>query len=110
MTLVHETANVDLEIKPAYFDFIQKYPSYQATKALDELRESEYARLDRLGHVYLDYTGGGLYAERQVLEHQDLLLRNVYGNPHSINPTSLLATELVESTRRYGRCLSKNNL
>ena len=26
----------------------------------------EYGRLDRSGHVYLDYTGGGLYAESQL--------------------------------------------
>ena len=34
------------------------------TSALDELRDREYARLDRTGQVYLDYTGGGLYAEQ----------------------------------------------
>ena len=88
-------------MEASYSDFIHKYPSYLATSALDDLRESEYARLDRLGHAYLDYTGGGLYAERQVREHQGLLLDNVYGNPHSINPTSSLATELVEKARSY---------
>ena len=33
---------------------------------LDDLRATDYERLDRLGHVYLDYTGGGLYAMSQI--------------------------------------------
>ena len=56
-------------------------------------------RLDRNHEVYLDYTGAGLYAESQVKKHQQLLLDNVFGNPHSTNPTSLASTELMESTR-----------
>jgi len=98
---IQESAQTDQKMKAVYADFLQKYPDYQATRTLDDLRAHEYARLDRLGHVYLDYTGGGLYSERQVLEHQQMLLHNVYGNPHSINPTSLLATEMVEKSRRY---------
>ena len=31
-----------------------------------ELRRTEFARLDAAGHVYLDYTGGGLYADSQI--------------------------------------------
>jgi molybdenum cofactor sulfurtransferase len=64
-----------------------------------ELRRTEFARLDRGGHVYLDYTGGGLYADSQLREHLQLLETGVYGNPHSINPTSAASTELVESVR-----------
>lgn len=67
---------------------------------LDDLRAREYGRLERLGHIYLDYTGAGLYAESQVRTHLSLLLDNVYGNPHSANPTSAATTELVEHTRR----------
>ena len=36
--------------------------------ALDELRATEYRRLDARGEVYLDYTGGSVYAESQVEE------------------------------------------
>jgi selenocysteine lyase/cysteine desulfurase len=32
-------------------------------------------------------------------KHQELLSNNVFGNPHSSNPTSLLMTSLVEKTR-----------
>ncbi len=66
---------------------------------LDELRRTEYARLDAGGHVYLDYTGAGLYAESQLREHIELLRSSVFGNPHSINPTSTAMTALVEQAR-----------
>jgi molybdenum cofactor sulfurtransferase len=49
--------------------------------------------------VYLDYTGAGLYGDSQVAEHLELLRRGVFGNPHSLNPTSAAMTELVESAR-----------
>lgn len=99
---IGETSYVDVsDLKAAEENFLQAYPAYRNTHPLDELRAKEYARLDRQGQVYLDYTGGGLYAEFQVLEHQKMLLQDVYGNPHSINPTSLKATGLVESARRY---------
>jgi molybdenum cofactor sulfurtransferase len=79
--------------------FLSQYPEYAATSELDRLRTAEYARLDRLGHVYLDFTGAGLYAESQVREHLELLSGSVLANPHSHNPTSLAATELVERCR-----------
>jgi molybdenum cofactor sulfurtransferase len=79
--------------------FLQAYPTYATTRILDELRASDYARLDRLGQVYLDYTGGGLYADSQLERHFDLLRHHVFGNPHSRNPTSLAMTELVEEAR-----------
>jgi selenocysteine lyase/cysteine desulfurase len=67
--------------------------------AVETLRAREFARLDALGQVYLDYTGAGLYAESQVREHAALLTGSVFGNPHSTNPASLLATEWVERVR-----------
>ena len=85
---------------PHYQQFLSKYPEYAGTASLDDLRREDYARLDANHEVYLDYTGGGLYAESQVRQHQQLLLSRVFGNPHSTNPTSLASTELVESTRQ----------
>lgn len=81
--------------------FLQQHPAYQATESIDALRAKDYARLDRDGHVYLDYTGGGIYAESQIEKHHQILRENVFGNPHSSNPTSLAATQLVESAREY---------
>ncbi|HEV2426386.1 MAG TPA: aminotransferase class V-fold PLP-dependent enzyme [Terriglobia bacterium] len=81
-------------------EFEVAWPEYEATRPLDDLRESEYSRLDRLGHVYLDYTGAGLYASSQVRDHRRLLDSEVFGNPHSHNPTSGPITELIERCRR----------
>jgi molybdenum cofactor sulfurtransferase len=80
-------------------DFRLTHPEYAATAALDLLRQREYARLDAAGHIYLDYAGGGLYAESQVREHAELLRTAVLGNPHSINPTSLFSTSLIQRAR-----------
>jgi len=66
-----------------YQDFLAKYPAYASTYKIDDLRASDYSRLDRAGHIYLDYTGGGLYAESQVRKHQEILLKDTFGNPHS---------------------------
>lgn len=79
--------------------FLAATPDFAATALLDELRSTEYGRIDARGQVYLDYTGGGLYAASQLEEHLRLLRDTVYGNPHSVNPTSSAATELVESAR-----------
>jgi molybdenum cofactor sulfurtransferase len=79
--------------------FLAANPGYRSTALLDELRTSEYGRLDAAGHTYLDYTGGSLYAASQLEEHMRLLRETVYGNPHSVNPTSSAATVLVERAR-----------
>ncbi len=81
--------------------FRQAYPAFDSTRRLDELRASDYRRLDEQGQIYLDYTGGGLYAESQLRAHLDLLSRRVLGNPHSDNPTSRAATELAERARAF---------
>ena len=79
--------------------FLDTHPEYATTSALEELRATEYSRLDQLGHVYLDYTGGGLHAESQVREHLRLLDEHVFGNPHSASLSSTETTTLVERTR-----------
>ncbi|MEL6275822.1 MAG: aminotransferase class V-fold PLP-dependent enzyme, partial [Bacteroidota bacterium] len=65
-----------------------------------QLRLREYPQLDAQRHTYLDFTGAGLYASSQVLEHQEWLLTNILGNPHSINPSSKRADEAVATTRQ----------
>ncbi len=88
-------------IEEALAAFQQQYPTYASTSYLDELRAREYARLDQQGQVYLDYTGGGLYAESQLRAHLALLTSHVFGNPHSTNPASQAMTDLVERARSY---------
>jgi len=86
---------------PEFVSFLKSYPTYPTTHIIDDLRATEYARLDTGGHIYLDYTGGGLYAESQLRRHTRLLAEHVFGNPHSTNPTSQAATRLVEHAREY---------
>jgi selenocysteine lyase/cysteine desulfurase len=79
--------------------FLAAHPGYQDTVVLDALRASDYARLDDRGETYLDYAGGSLYAVSQVEEHLSLLRDAVYGNPHSVNPTSAASTALADQAR-----------
>jgi selenocysteine lyase/cysteine desulfurase len=80
-------------------DFDAAFPEYAATSRLDDLRATEYGYLDEGGHVYLDYTGAGLPARRQLREHAARIGSDAFGNPHSENPTSSLSTRLVEEAR-----------
>lgn len=89
----------DDEFAQADAQFHEQYPAYGDTSELDALRLREFCRLDDFNHVYLDYTGGGLYAASQVKEHSQMLLRGVFGNPHSSNPTSMAMTERVDRAR-----------
>ncbi len=100
-TLAPSVQYAPKEIETAQAAFLRAHPAYAATARLRELRATEYGRLDRLGHIYLDYTGGSLYAADQVRRHAELLRENVFGNPHSVNPTSMAATRLVDAARAY---------
>lgn len=65
----------------------------------ENLRKTEYPLLDEQKHVYFDYTGGNLYSKSQLEKYNAFLQSSVLGNPHSTNPSSQLATRLVEETR-----------
>jgi molybdenum cofactor sulfurtransferase len=100
--VLETTSELDrARLDEAFVRFRARYPAYDSTSQLDRLRATEYRRLDAAGHLYLDYTGGGLYADSQLCQHLALLAENVYGNPHSANPTSRAATDLVERARDY---------
>lgn len=99
MTLTSHEIRTGKTAEEAFTEFLNSYPSYQETTILDEFRRTDYARLDEQEHTYLDYTGGGLYGESQLREHITLLQDNIFGNPHSHNPSSMAMTELVEQTR-----------
>jgi hypothetical protein len=53
----------------AFQAFRRRSPTFESTTVLDDLRMWEYRRLDDGDHVYLDYTGGGVYAESQLRAH-----------------------------------------
>ncbi|KAK2050100.1 aminotransferase class-V [Colletotrichum somersetense] len=75
------------------------YPEYKSTSHLDDLRAIDYSYLDKQGHLYLDFTGAGLAAQSQLRAHEGRLEKTLFGNPHSVNPTSQSATDAVEDTR-----------
>lgn len=66
----------------------------------ENLRKREFSRLEKDKHVYLDYTGGNLYPQSLIYQHFAYLKENVFGNPHSMNPTSRMSTKYVESARK----------
>ncbi|KAK3947429.1 pyridoxal phosphate-dependent transferase [Pseudoneurospora amorphoporcata] len=76
------------------------YPEYATTAHLDHLRSTAYSYLDAQSHTYLDYTGSGLCSSPQLVAHEVRLASTLYGNPHSVNPTSEAATLAVEQTRK----------
>ena len=80
--------------------FERAYPSYEATRALDELRAREYPALAALGCTYLDFTAANLYATSQLERHFSLLRDHVFGNPHSTNPTSSFCTSSITRVRQ----------
>ena len=63
------------------------------------LRKREFPTLDRMGQVYLDYTGSGLYSKWQINQHLQYLSKNVLGNPHTFSPSSIVSTEQIEKAR-----------
>ena len=79
--------------------FAKRFPSFDPDGRFAAMRRCEYGRLDTEQHVYLDYSGGSLYAASQIETHARLLGHGVFGNPHSNNPTSLAATALVADAR-----------
>ena len=65
----------------------------------NQLRAREYSRLSKTGQVYLDYTGANLYPESLPAAHAAQMQQTVYGNPHSINPSSKLSSNGIEAAR-----------
>src|ERR1035441_9835559 len=98
--MVSPKVQSEAQFEAAYADFTGRNAAYAGTAALDRLRSSEYRRLDEHGEVYLDYTGAALFAESQLEEHLKLLRSEIFGNPHSGNPTSAAMTGHLESARR----------
>ncbi len=97
---VARTAPSNSDVREDYAEFLQRHPGYAPGGVLDARRARDFARLDRSGEVYLDYTGGGLCAESLVREHAELLTSRVFGNPHSQSPSSAAMTVHVDSARR----------
>jgi selenocysteine lyase/cysteine desulfurase len=98
--MAESIAQEKLQLEEARAEFLTRFAGFKNTSQLDDCRATEYRRLDERGHVYLDYTGGSLWAESQIQKHFELLRSSVLGNPHSASPASVAMTEHVERTRR----------
>jgi molybdenum cofactor sulfurtransferase len=66
----------------------------------NSLRKKEYTRLDKPGHVYLDYTGGNIPPQCLVDKHYRFLQEAIYGNPHSNNRASLQSEIMISEARK----------
>lgn len=99
MSTVDETTRNHTRRGVAWDMFASRYPEYLAASHLDDARAAELRRLDETRHVYLDYTGSGLYPASLPVRHAERLTTGIYGNPHSFNPASMAATRLVDETR-----------
>ncbi len=82
------------KVDTTYFDDFYLHTYFE------EIRKKEYSRLDKTNQTYLDFTGGNLYAISQLEKHKQILEENVFGNPHSSNPTSHKSTVLTEEARQ----------
>eukprot|EP01107_Rhizomastix_libera_P009045 TRINITY_DN2481_c0_g1_i1.p1 TRINITY_DN2481_c0_g1~~TRINITY_DN2481_c0_g1_i1.p1 ORF type:complete len:579 (+),score=100.46 TRINITY_DN2481_c0_g1_i1:32-1738(+) len=71
---------------------------YGYSGKLDEIVAHELRRFD--GNVYVDYTGAGVYQEKQISEDRDDLISNMYGNAHSRSKSALHTEEVVEKVRK----------
>jgi molybdenum cofactor sulfurtransferase len=87
-----------INYKP-YFKELFGIEQDKGEKYFNRLRKNEYARLDKLGHIYLDYTGGNVYPNSLVNKHCDFLQNEVFGNPHSVNPASLRSEKFDNQAR-----------
>lgn len=90
---------VDREVAVAYRAFLKEFPEYQLTKPLDDLRESDFSRLDLAGETYVDYMGGSLYPSSLIHTHSAFLNNNVLGNTHSISNSSALSATCADEAR-----------
>ncbi|KAG0471150.1 hypothetical protein HPP92_015696 [Vanilla planifolia] len=83
-------------------DFLRRfgddYGYLNAGKNVDEIRASEFKRLE--GLVYLDHAGATLYTEAQIQAVFRDLSANVYGNPHSQSDSSKATSEVISEARQ----------
>ncbi|XP_056465404.1 molybdenum cofactor sulfurase isoform X2 [Gadus chalcogrammus] len=64
---------------------------------LEDVIKKEFTRIK--GVTYLDHAGATLYPESAVREFCLDISKNVYGNPHSHNPSSTLTHDTVDRVR-----------
>ncbi|RPA73151.1 PLP-dependent transferase [Ascobolus immersus RN42] len=66
-------------------------------KKVEKLRKKEYSHLK--DDVYLDHSGATIYSTALIKDYKNTLVTNVFGNPHSSNPSSQHSSNCVEKAR-----------
>ncbi|RVD89452.1 uncharacterized protein DFL_000460 [Arthrobotrys flagrans] len=64
---------------------------------IQEIRQKEYGYLN--GVTYLDHAGCTLYPTSVMHKYAQDLTSNLFGNPHSASPSSMLSSDRVETVR-----------
>uniref|UniRef100_A0A671XLE5 Molybdenum cofactor sulfurase n=1 Tax=Sparus aurata TaxID=8175 RepID=A0A671XLE5_SPAAU len=77
--------------------FQQFWSHYGHGEDFQDVIEREFTRIK--GTTYLDHAATTLYPESLVRGYFQDISRNVYGNPHSHNPSSRLTHDTVERVR-----------
>ncbi|KAF7140730.1 hypothetical protein RHSIM_Rhsim06G0239800 [Rhododendron simsii] len=75
------TGNMDSDKEEFLREFGDDYGYPNAPKSIDEIRATEFKRLDHDGLVYLDHAGTTLYSETQMEAIFKGLTTSVFGNP-----------------------------
>ncbi|CAL0328717.1 unnamed protein product [Lupinus luteus] len=79
-------------------EFGEHYGYPNAPKSIDQIRATEFTRLQ--GLVYLDHAGATLYSELQMQSVFSDLTSNVYGNPHSQSESSSATLDILSDARQ----------
>eukprot|EP00792_Barthelona_sp_PAP020_P009770 TRINITY_DN3320_c2_g3_i2.p1 TRINITY_DN3320_c2_g3~~TRINITY_DN3320_c2_g3_i2.p1 ORF type:complete len:615 (+),score=134.25 TRINITY_DN3320_c2_g3_i2:27-1847(+) len=78
-------------LDPLKREFLEEFSADYGYKdniglSIESMRGKQLPQLDN--NYYLDYTGASLATRQQIFESSDLLINNLWGNPHSVNPSS----------------------
>lgn len=75
----------------------EKRVSCPYPRSVEAIRKEEYPLLRET--VYLDHAGTTSYPRSLVEDFATEMNSNLFGNPHSKSPSSMLSTDVIESTR-----------
>ncbi|XP_026997805.2 molybdenum cofactor sulfurase [Tachysurus fulvidraco] len=92
-----ETLSSEFNRLCTFESFKEIWPYYTFGCEQQELNRREFSRLKDI--TYLDHAGTTLFAESQVKAFYEDISRNIYGNPHSHNPSSKMTHDTVERVR-----------
>ncbi|XP_010459195.1 PREDICTED: molybdenum cofactor sulfurase isoform X3 [Camelina sativa] len=83
--------------------FLKKFGDYygypDGPNHINQIRHSQFKRLEDQGFVYLDHAGSTLYSELQMADIFKDLTSNVFGNPHSQSDISSATSDLIADAR-----------